>query len=1485
MIGSRLKKIIGVMLAAVMALGLIPVSALAADGTLGGKGTAEEPYLIEDYADLEAFRVLVCDAENKEVCAELTADISLTGKEWTPIATSSSDISKAYMGTFDGKGHKISGLSISSTKSNQGFFGIINGATIKNLTVSGNITSSNAYVGGIVGKMQSGNIENCLFEGSVTSTKSNSPYAGGIAGGTQNLSHISGCVNKGTISGYAGGILGFGKAEIKNCYNVGEIKGTTRAGGIIGQFKGSEETNKAVSCYSIGKISVSATKNAQSGGISAYIGNLTSCYWTEPTAGVGDGAATSTSSELITSSEGLAAKLGAAYTEDTEGLNGGYPLLLWQKNGGQSVPTPKVPKITISGNAKLYLKNNSQSVQTTLSAEYIDCDDKTPIVWSIKSGNDVIELEPDSTAENNARAVVYAKKGGKAVICAAAGELSDEITILVVPVVTAVEISGEAAVGNTVSAAVYVLDGSEYDYNSYPELSVTWKYLTGEDYSAGNTASYKYISGTSGREYKIPESLEGGMLSFEIWVDGECKTARNKRVVSAAEGKLNEDKAALTLECGTELKSEQTITLPKKGKNGSDIEWTSDNAAVINAETGKVTLPEEENAAVKLTAALTYDGKTASKVFNITVYSRRAVEEERANSLLKLKNEIKPLEGAVLYPEYGTDTNIASMVKARLAEITEEEIAVSVEEIKTVYGGADIAENGDIKYFYADPNSAPNIKFASYKVTLAFELNGAETTLELPVIIYWDEERVKNDLTEQILNQIALDEETPYDSNIELARVIDNKKWALITWTASGENADCITVSIEGQQTADTLFNPYVGIIHRGETDKKVTLTATADFGYSDANHPIRKSKTFTVTLKALDAAASEEIKQGLQQKLDGGFAKAGLKNAVTGAALEEKDGVYTVKNDIKLPTTADFGVDGKYYPITITSSSPEVIVPPDVNNAARVTVIRPPVGSKAERVTIGVYLKDKDTSLYASKQFDVLVEPLTEEEINSERVLMEAAAASYFDGIKGGNTDKDNIGSSLLPFTEAYKNEQGELTWAYTADEKTGRGIIPTAIDGWEELEAWRLFKSSNPSVIAHESLIVSMKQNAKAVTVTSALSSKLYGIYGKLYKSDSEKYSAYADCADLYYREVSAELIVRGYSTLTNSKPTPVYDEKVTASFTLEGPDTVLIEKTDCTIEETATAYDVLKRIFNENGYKTGGSAAYIESITTSDGEKIAAGDYGINSGWLYKVNGKIPDVALSAYGISDGDDIVFFFTKDYNEEFADMGGESSGTLSSVSKNDTAEGTEEKTEQPGEEAPAETPGITVFTDAEEHWASSEIAQICEYGLMKGVSETEFAPEERLTRAMLVTMLYRLEGEPEASGADFADVDGGEWYAAAVAWAAGNGIVKGVSEMEFAPSEPITREQIAILMYRYAKHCGYDVSVGEETNILSYEDFSEISDEGVSAMQWAAGAGILLGRTEATLAPRAEATRAETAVIILRMIKLFNEVETSAAA
>lgn len=369
--------------------------------------------------------------------------------------------------------------------------------------------------------------------------------------------------------------------------------------------------------------------------------------------------------------------------------------------------------------------------------------------------------------------------------------------------------------------------------------------------------------------------------------------------------------------------------------------------------------------------------------------------------------------------------------------------------------------------------------------------------------------------------------------------------------------------------------------------------------------------------------------------------------------------------------------------------------------------------------------------------------------------------------------------------------------------------------------------------------------------------------------------------------------------------------------------------IEKTGIEVDSPATVLDVFEKVLKGKHTFVNADGNYISEI---DG--LAEFTNGPLSGWMYTLNGSHPSKGVAEQTVKNGDKIVFHYTDDYTQEqgsekwtSSSSGGSSvtsytvkfetngGNTISSqsISKNGTvAKPTEpikdgftfagwytdkELTKEydfsakvtdgftlyakwiESEKEPInnkDDKALTVFTDVEVgSWYEEAVAYAVKNNLFKGVSDTEFAPDSEMTRAMLVTVLYRLENTEEKEKTHyFTDVADDEWYSDAVAWAVKNVIVNGVSETEFAPNDSITREQMAAVLYRYAQYKEQDTSIGEDTNILSYTDAEEISEYAIPAIQWMVGAGLMKGETESTVNPQNNSTRAQVATILMRYLE-----------
>lgn len=261
------------------------------------------------------------------------------------------------------------------------------------------------------------------------------------------------------------------------------------------------------------------------------------------------------------------------------------------------------------------------------------------------------------------------------------------------------------------------------------------------------------------------------------------------------------------------------------------------------------------------------------------------------------------------------------------------------------------------------------------------------------------------------------------------------------------------------------------------------------------------------------------------------------------------------------------------------------------------------------------------------------------------------------------------------------------------------------------------------------------------------------------------------------------------------------------------------------------------------------------------------LAAGTHGI----AIEFDSALGSVALETDSGTAGDNIYFTVTPNsmYTPENPKI-----STASGDAVQCYASGTEDGVYKYYFSMPDDDVTVSVgftgpFDDvAASDWFSAEVLRAYSAGLMSGTGERTFSPNVSATRAMLVTILHRLAGEPAASDGGFADVGEGAYYASAVAWASTNGIVEGYEDGSFRPDEPITREQLAAVLYRYAVSRGCDVSATGD--LSAYADAGSVSSWAADAMRWAVGAGIISG-TANGLEPQGTATRAQTAAMLVR--------------
>ena len=302
------------------------------------------------------------------------------------------------------------------------------------------------------------------------------------------------------------------------------------------------------------------------------------------------------------------------------------------------------------------------------------------------------------------------------------------------------------------------------------------------------------------------------------------------------------------------------------------------------------------------------------------------------------------------------------------------------------------------------------------------------------------------------------------------------------------------------------------------------------------------------------------------------------------------------------------------------------------------------------------------------------------------------------------------------------------------------------------------------------------------------------------------------------------------------------------------------------DYEVARNSTVKDVLLALLEKHNMSArithGGN--YVAGITRGDVE-LAEFTNGSLSGWMYTLDDVYPNLGVAQQRLTKDCTIVFHYTDDYTKERGSQqwnggssggGGGGGGTTATTKPTDPTTGADNK---------------TGFVDVKTgDWFYDAVKYAKDNGLMNGEENNRFNPNSKLNRAMLVTILYRLEKEPNADAGSFVDVAAGQWYAKAVAWASANGIVKGYEDGNFRPLANISREEFAAVLMRYVEFKKVDVT--KTADLSGYKDAAKVSAWAKDNLAWANAAGLIKGDDNNNLNPQGAATRAEAATILMRL-------------
>lgn len=592
--------------------------------------------------------------------------------------------------------------------------------------------------------------------------------------------------------------------------------------------------------------------------------------------------------------------------------------------------------------------------------------------------------------------------------------------------------------------------------------------------------------------------------------------------------------------------------------------------------------------------------------------------------------------------------NVNDALKAQLADLgfTDVDVKVSeggvlfkAEDAKATVGISDAQDktNGDVTFFFIDPNDYTGYNIDGLRsADVAFELSrdGEKTEYYQPnktVQVAWDEARVQqmlDDAAEQVaIGYAAGDSAESVTSNLTLPYRAGSKSKFEVSWKSS--DGDVIWPSGYG-------WGDYTGKVTRVSSDRTVTLTATVSF-VSGGPSDVKGAHDFTVTAKG-DPEKVAADQKALQEKVDAAFTYDNIKYSGTDA-VANKDGLTA---DLQMPRTSTLGVDGKYYKVEYSASTDDVTF-----NGYKGTVFRPEAGKGAVSTKLTCTVTDKNNAeVTATKTLDFTVAPQDQADLDNELKLMEAAKAGYAEAILDGQ-DAAGVTANMHAFQKAYLDADGKLAWSYdkATTDAADSGIVPVELEGYDDMsgQQWRLFKSSDTSVVSAESLLVTQPEYNTKVTITSRLSSEKYARY-------AERYPDNATYAKLANQDVSATVTVLG----TSGQVAP----EVTATCSVIGIDADGNQQTwtaaePYTLKTGSTAADLSEALFKKHGltadYGMGTWGWYLNSITSPvDAGRTLGYDSQTGAYWQLFINGTAASVGAGGYVLEAGDSVVWCYSK---------------------------------------------------------------------------------------------------------------------------------------------------------------------------------------------------------------------------------------------
>lgn len=819
------------------------------------------------------------------------------------------------------------------------------------------------------------------------------------------------------------------------------------------------------------------------------------------------------------------------------------------------------------------------------------------------------------------------------------------------------------SVGSKITPSVQVpgsWSGSTKDVPDDAELTMAW-YAKGEG-DADWTELTDGIDTTDG-SLTISDALVGKRIKVTAnaldntveWVSSDSVTAAGEynllRVI--ANPQINSDSTHLV--SGDSVKATaQAKRADGSTTNGIDVTgqatvawYAADDAKAPEADWTLLSDMSGAEATVSASAAGKYL-KAVATSGSSTVELVSANKVIAAGSLEAAVQKLNDANKQIVVDYSAKGGNVNDVLKAQLADLGFADVDVKVskggvrfnaEDTKARVGISDAQgkTNGDVTFFYIDPNNYTGFNIDDLRsAKVEFELSrDGKTVYYQPsktVQVAWDEAKLQ-DLLDSAAESLQIgyaagESADGVTQNVTLPYKAGSAKKFSVEWTSS----DTERLFVSGYSWEDK-----TGKVSRASSDRDVTLTAKVTVTSGDIK--LAGSHDFVVTVKG-DPEKVAADKKALQEKVDAAFTYDNIKYSGTETPAN-KDGLTA---DLQMPRTSTLNIDGKYYEVKYSASTDDITF-----NGYKGTVYQPLPGTEAAKTKITLTVIDKSNAeVTASKTLDFAIAPQDQDELDAELFHLSLAKSTFSQGILDGQ-DASNVTGNLHAPLKVY-GQGYAVNWCYSSEEAAGHyGFVFSELPGGTE-NTYRLLKSSKPSVIAHENLILTQPEYNTKVTISGRLKSERFARYAERYPDNSD----YAVLAGL---DVSATVNVKGTTGLDNpnegktiavtAKVTGVSASDAGGNYTEQS----VVPLTELTLpaDEDTTAESVLEQLMTAAGCTNLEANAWgLTSATMPDGRVLSTTSVAPYSYWSFFVNNGYASVGAPSYFLKNGDCVEFRYVK---------------------------------------------------------------------------------------------------------------------------------------------------------------------------------------------------------------------------------------------